>query len=270
MITELSFSQQSRLFAQLSMLAYLPKQEAAPLFAAEGLSATLYTNQHSTAYLLECEDDLVLVFRGTIYQDFNTVKVNFKVSKVPASIGCGHKHRGFKEAVDSLWPQLKPCLQAAGRQRKIWFAGHSLGAALGTIAAIRCKHDPDLPDPEALFTFGSPRVGTAPYIGSLWAKQVVHYRWVNSVDLVTMLPSTWWGYRHHGTLYYLDHTGNQRSFDSWQRFKDRLRGVLRGLWTSRLWFANSHDPRRYVELLTRRDAGRELSQSGSCAGLSRD
>lgn len=164
MITELSFSQQSRLFAQLSMLAYLPKQEAVPLFAAEGLSATLYTNQHSTAYLLECEDDLVLVFRGTIYQDFNTVKVNFKVSKVPASIGCGHKHRGFKEAVDSLWPQLKPCLQAAGRQRKVWFAGHSLGAALGTIAAIRCKHDPDLPDPEALFTFGSPRVGTDQYL----------------------------------------------------------------------------------------------------------
>jgi hypothetical protein len=96
-------------------------------------------------------------------------------------------HVGFKEAFEHVWGkaitniliQLKlPC----------FFTGHSLGAALATLAAGRCLQDPTLANcrPAALYTFGSPRVGDRDFGATLG--DVFHCRVVNDQDIVPTVP----------------------------------------------------------------------------------
>ncbi len=115
-----------------------------------------------------------LVFRGSSelrnwLTDFDTVTVAWPDG--------GRVHRGFVRALDRIWAELEPALDdAPGR---VAFCGHSLGAALATVAAARRR-------PEALYTFGSPRVGTTDFGASL--DDVAAHRIVNHHDLVTRVP----------------------------------------------------------------------------------
>ena len=74
----------------------------------------------------------------------------------------GRVHRGFKREVDDLWPRLEQAL--VNNTRTLWFTGHSLGGAMTTICAGRCKLSHIQSDPRAVFTFGSPRVGNKRYV----------------------------------------------------------------------------------------------------------
>ena len=47
----------------------------------------------------------------------------------------------------------------ANLNKKLWFCGHSLGAAMATIMASRCKHNVDLNDPMELYTHERERGG---------------------------------------------------------------------------------------------------------------
>jgi len=49
----------------------------------------------------------------------------------------GRVHGGFKQEVDDLWPDIERHL--ADNTPALWFAGHSLGGAMATICAGRCK-----------------------------------------------------------------------------------------------------------------------------------
>ena len=55
---------------------------------------------------------------------------------------------------------LEKALNKANLNKKLWFCGHSLGAAMATIMSSRCKHNVDLNNPIELYTFGSPRTAT--------------------------------------------------------------------------------------------------------------
>ena len=150
----------------------------------------------------------VLVFRGTeknsgdIETDLKLYKnwVN-QILKTALSLSNGdpqHVHQGFLEAIDSIWKELEPDLEKL--RCPIFYTGHSLGAALATLAAER------LP-PKALYTFGSPRVGNTIYSESLCFKGIPIYRVVNDLDIVATLPPEGLGYRHVGGL----HQTNNRS-----------------------------------------------------------
>jgi len=75
--------------------------------------------------------------------------------------------------------------------RAVWFCGHSLGAALATLAADRYAHT------QGICTFGSPRVGDDIF-ASAWtaAFQGRSMRFVNNHDIVTHVPPPILGYRH--------------------------------------------------------------------------
>ena len=83
---------------------------------------------------------------------------------VPSSTGIGHVHKGFKTSVDNIWPELVDKLKEYGKTRTVWCTGHSLGAAMATLLAYRLQRTEDCPNPQALYTYGSPKVGNNKYV----------------------------------------------------------------------------------------------------------
>ena len=112
--------------------------------------------------------------------------------------GGGKVHRGFKAALAEVWSDLKNYLSELQKNNlKIWLTGHSLGAALATLAAGRFG------SVQGLYTFGSPRVGDLDFKQDFTAKA---YRFVNNSDIVTKVPPA--GMFHHvGELKFIDSGG---------------------------------------------------------------
>ena len=69
----------------------------------------------------------------------------------------------------------------------VWVTGHSLGAALATLATIRLTND-GIPV-NGLYTYGCPRVGEVKF-RSLFEENVTAraYRLVNNNDIVARIP----------------------------------------------------------------------------------
>lgn len=96
-------------------------------------------------------------------------------------------HRGFRRALDSIWAEIEP--ELAALNCPIFYTGHSLGAALATLAAARLE-------PRAVYNFGAPRVGNPAFAQSL--RHVSIYRVVDDIDLVSMVPPAFMGFSHVG------------------------------------------------------------------------
>lgn len=139
----------------------------------------------------------VVAFRGTEQEDFTDMAHNLESFSRPWPQG-GKVHEGFKEYLDLLWPDVDRWLQA--HPGKLLFTGHSLGAALATLAA-------GLRKPAKLVTIGSPRVGDSDFVKTLSGFEISRY--VDCCDLVTHLPPESFGLTHVNpdTPLYIDHRG---------------------------------------------------------------
>jgi triacylglycerol lipase len=144
--------------------------------------------------------------------------------------------------VDDLWPLLEDMLRA--NTRPVWFCGHSLGGAMATISAYRCRTSSIASNPRELHTFGSPRVGCRKWIRHA---EVEHYRWVHNNDLVTRVPPVWMGYRHCGREIYLDRHGRISKLTGLWRSRDRWRGLLAGFLNWKLDLLADHSMRLYTQ-----------------------
>jgi triacylglycerol lipase len=133
-----------------------------------------------------------------------------------------------------------------GEKLPVWFCGHSLGAAMATICAYRCKTSSVVSDPQELHTFGSPRVGCKRYVRHA---KVTHYRWVHNNDIVTRVPPALMGYRHCGDEIYFDRNGRIRKLTGVWRSRDRWRGALRGLLKWKLDMLTDHSIMQYQQHL---------------------
>jgi predicted lipase len=161
---------------------------------------------------------------------------------LPADWPAGGKvHRGFVGALDRVWPQIEG--QLAALDMPVLFTGHSLGAALATLAAGRRA-------PDTLYTFGSPRVGDAGFSATL-ATSVV-YRYVNCCDIVAQIPPAI--YQPLGTLRYIDSGGKLRDDeeDDAAKLQARIAHFRRtfGQW-DKIWIRDlvDHAPVNYVKAL---------------------
>lgn len=243
-IAELTRLQQSLLFAELSQIAYMPPGLALTCVQKIGFLESLYFERDGAeAYRFRNQQDCVVVCRGTEPTEWNDVKADANAVTVLAET-MGRVHSGFKREVDDLWPMIEEAL--ADNRLPLWFAGHSLGGAMATICARRCKVSKISSNPEGLFTYGSPRVGDRTYLDSC---PVIHFRWVNNNDIVTRVPPTWWGYRHCGQEMYIDYKGRVRMVEGWRRAWDRLRGFLRGLRRFSIDHFSDHSIERYIDYL---------------------
>lgn len=240
-ISELTRLQQSLLFAELSQIAYMPPEPALTCVRKIGFSESLYFDRDGAqAYRFRNRHDCVIVCRGTEPTEWNDVKADANAVTVLAET-IGRVHSGFNREVNDLWPILERAL--AENDLPLWFAGHSLGGAMATICARRCKLSRLAVEPAGLFTYGSPRVGNRAYVNHC---QLVHFRWVNNNDIVTRVPPAWWGYRHGGREMYIDCKGRVRDVDGWHRVVDRLRGFFRSLRRFKIDHFSDHSTEEYI------------------------
>lgn len=235
---------QSLLFAELALIAYADEPDAARMAQQIGFSEIrLIDVEGAQVYLFATRRELVLAFRGTEATEWNDIKADVNAWPVVAET-IGRVHRGFKEEVDTLWPILEN--ELVHNTKNLWFCGHSLGGAMATICASRCKLSYINSNPVGLFTYGSPRVGTKKYVTHC---QIEHIRWVNNNDIVTRVPPAWMGYHHVGREMYLNAYGKVRRMTKYQRLKDRYRGFKMGLKQGKIDHFADHAIVRYVEYI---------------------
>ena len=234
----------SLLFAELAGIAYLDESDAAEAVTQIGFLDTEFIEvDGAQAYLFSNEIDLVIACRGTEAQEWNDVKADLNAWPVVAET-IGRVHLGFKTEVDDLWPKLEVRLKS--NTKELWLCGHSLGGAMATICATRCKLSYINSNPLELFTYGSPKVGTRAYVTHC---RVEHVRWVNNNDIVTQVPPVWMGYYHVGEEMYLNMYGKLRKMTKYQRMKDRWRGFVQGLRDKEVDHFTDHAISRYIRYI---------------------
>ncbi len=242
----LSMLRQSLLFAELAAASYHDPQVIEQAIRDIGFEDyEFFDRDGAQAYLFWTKHDCVVVCRGTEPNEWNDIKADVNAVAVLADTA-GRVHRGFKREVDDLWPRLERALK--DNDKPLWFAGHSLGGAMATICAGRCKLAEIPSNPNAIFTFGSPRVGNERYINFV---KVPHYRWVNNNDIVTRVPPAWLGYRHNGQEFYLDSRGDLKKYTAYRRVCDRWNGFFTSLRNWKFDHLADHSMAQYIEYIQR-------------------
>jgi triacylglycerol lipase len=138
-------------------------------------------------FIASSKADIFLVFRGTmtpleLLRDF---RIN--LSSYPYA-ALGKVHDGFIRVYDEFRTPILDCLKRIGRGKRLYIAGHSLGAALATLAAPDISSSTVFKSP-AVYTYGSPRVGDRAFAdGYNRISRGCSYRIANTCDLVVSLP----------------------------------------------------------------------------------
>lgn len=234
--------------AEAALLAYAEAGFAAAAFARAGLRLAgdqPFTGASTQCYVAHNEDFVIVSFRGTqvirpelkiplpdvVRAVLHDVLRDSGVKLVASTLG-GRVHCGFKGALAEVWEsRVNPYLARLHREkaRPVWFTGHSLGAALATLAAR--SHE----GAQGLYTYGSPLVGDESFAKGFRLANT--YRFVNNNDLVTRVPAAgpvdppgFAPYRHVGHLKYIDSSGRVLDEVSLSdRLAERFRGELDSL-----------------------------------------
>ncbi len=131
-------------------------------------------------------DNVVVSFRGTEPGKIQDWLTDLRYPYYERRVGGGNVHDGFWRAWKSVKDEMENHLQAAWTNKQpIWFTGHSLGAALATLAA---RDMPKRFKPTAIHTFGSPRCGSPQFVNAYAAYNVPVRRFVNENDIVPHVP----------------------------------------------------------------------------------
>ncbi len=131
--------------------------------------------------------DIYLVFRGTMtvhefVRDFNITMSTYPYAR------CGKVHDGFVQIYDKFRSSIRHCLKEIGSGKRLYVTGHSLGAALATLAVPDICSATSFKSP-VVYTFASPRVGDRQFADQY--NQLCRgrsFRVANTSDLVVSLP----------------------------------------------------------------------------------
>jgi hypothetical protein len=171
-----------------ALLTYWNPADAIPIFEAAGFQCEFITADGTDCYVVAQADFVVVAFRGTQPDEWSDILADANIMLVPWQTGM--VHLGFKKAFDVIRPQLDTILARLAQGRTLWFCGHSLGAALATLAAD------DYPGTRGVCTLGSPRVGDSTFAHAFDTKLLGKtFRYVNDHDVVTHVPPPI-GYQH--------------------------------------------------------------------------
>ncbi len=192
--------------AHLAYDRYEDNRMARKLFIAKlqgggfKLIRTFYSKETDTQAFLAQSDDgyAVLAFRGTEVSKREDMKIDIEATRV--SVLDGRIHAGFRIAYESVAKEIEASILKL-KDTPLYITGHSLGAALATVATQRLEHNPRIREIiAACYTFGSPRVGDSHY--DIEFKSPI-YRVVNTTDIVTIIPLLAMGYIHIGDVRFL-------------------------------------------------------------------
>ena len=191
--------------AEASTLVYADEAYVEQKFSEARLRRIKFFNRNGSQCFIASNNRFAIVaFRGSeiwkrndrfdpsqMISDFRT-NIDIRLSEW---IRGGRVHSGFKAALNDVWDEMLPEIENLKSQGlKIWITGHSLGAALATLAADR------LQDVQGLYTFGSPRVGDQGFQERFRPNA---FRLVNGNDIVASVPPEN-PYHHVGVLKFID------------------------------------------------------------------
>ena len=206
--------------SNMSHTAYLDEARILQLMSTFGAKDTFfYDHKGAQAFLAIWLDKAILTFRGSqprenhpatkpvstlgkvasaLQFDFdpnlfdllsNDVLADLNFKKTSFS-NKTEVHRGFLAEINKLWESaILPDLTTHTEDIPVWITGHSLGAAMATLAGMRYSAN-------QVVTFGEPRVGLK--IAKAFRSKS-HIRYVNGDDPVTKIPPRkFFDYKHHG------------------------------------------------------------------------
>jgi triacylglycerol lipase len=132
------------------------------------------------AIIGERADCTVVAFAGT-----DPAVAKNLITNVKFRLSIADTHEGFQDAIDAAWPQIE--MQIRTSQEPLFFAGHSLGAALAVLAAEKAQRSGITP--AAVYAFGMPRVGGSGFAGR-YNKMLGDrtFRLVHGGDIVACIP----------------------------------------------------------------------------------
>ena len=203
------------------------------------------------AFVTANDDCVLLAFRGTeqLLADWLS-DLHIHLTGGPL----GKVHEGFAAGLNAVWLDVLQALRDlqaedrdAGRPpRTLWVTGHSLGAALATLAVAKLIERAEPVD--GLYTYGSPRCGDADFSAAFDARFSSAYRIVNRNDVVTRVPLRPL-YRHVGTVKYIDDNGVLRGEDGWQAFLRSARYAVEDLQALKVGAVKDHLIDQYTAAL---------------------
>ena len=187
-----------------------------------------FFDSHETqAFLAADNDKIIIAFRGTEPKRLKDWVTDAKVRKTAGPYG--DVHRGFSKALSYVWSDIEDAIdELRDNKQSIWLTGHSLGAALATLATGLIETNERALTVSGLYTFGSPRVGSHRFAKQFNLDNNSVFRFVNNNDVVTRVPLSL-TYSHVGSLMYFDSDGDfykDNELKWWNIFWDRLSGKL--------------------------------------------
>lgn len=189
--------------ADAALLSYWAPDEALARYARVGFEAEPVFGGTTQGYLAWNDTAVIVSFRGTEPGEPGDILDDLTFAVAPWDRHGDFVHLGFKSALDRVWAALAARLSSLSSGRSVWFAGHSLGAALATLAADRYG------DATAgVCTLGGPRVGDWHFAAAHTARFSGRaLRYVNDADVITHLPPPL-PYHHAGAGRFIDPEGH--------------------------------------------------------------
>jgi triacylglycerol lipase len=238
----------------LAMASQLAYQDAATIDATSKTWGFARSDYIASPPNVECDtqvfvasnaDAVLVAFRGTESKDLKDWITDADV--IMAHTKVGPVHFGFWAALQSVWVPLEQAIVShQDRGQSLWFTGHSLGAALATLAVARLRLD--LKPVHSLYTYGSPRVGSLEFTNRFDGDfGEFTFRYINNSDVVTRVPTREMGYSHVGTSLTFDAGGHVHAdLHFWNRFLERVKGDLNEFLKGKLAVFNDHAIQNYV------------------------
>jgi triacylglycerol lipase len=138
-------------------------------------------------FIASSNTDIYLIFRGTMTTREVLRDLSINLSRYPYA-GLGKVHDGFVQVYDKFRPPILDFLSRAGSGKRLFVAGHSLGAALATLAAADICLSTAFTSP-IVYTYASPRVGDREFAeGYNRLCRGRSFRIANTCDLVVSMP----------------------------------------------------------------------------------
>ena len=257
--------QNALFFADCARLAYEPESIIQQVMQNElgfkhfhfFANLNLGKKTSTEAFIASNEEMIIVAFRGTQeITDFLT-DATFKLEDGPV----GQVHRGFKRGLNEVWDNddvsMKSYLERCqDNNQSIWFCGHSLGAALATLAAANYALKDNVSNASSIkgiYTIGQSRVGNSTFATAFDAILATKcFRIVNNSDAVPMLPplGLLLKYKHVGQLCYIDSDGGlQLTRSWWNKILDIAKGIHEDLGVVGFDGLKNHKSAEYIAAL---------------------
>ncbi|MFN5855579.1 MAG: lipase family protein [Pseudanabaenaceae cyanobacterium] len=205
-----------------------------------------FDRDETQGFMIGNDQIIVLAFRGTEQTKIRDWLTDLKFRQEPGPAGI-NVHRGFYKGLKSVWADVLDNLtEFRQNNQAVLLTGHSLGAALATLATAQLKVDKNITT-SGLYTFGSPRVGGQDfekYFSQHFQGRA--FRFVNNNDAVTRFPPRVAFYKHVGEFLYFDNDGNMhQDIGFWREFKENIKGIAEDVGEIGLDMIKDHDMKVY-------------------------